>query len=235
MMTHTKEHPEHAKKTHAHKKTTHKTVTHPHKTVTHHTKHHTAHHKVSHKKKHKKSSAKSTLWTIVLVVALAVVAWLLFKTPGSVINLWGGVMEGDDVSIMYTASFENGRVFESNVWAEPLLFTVGDGQVVNGLDEGVHGMTINEKKTIVISPDKWYGKSYNKRNGEQRIPILMFKNLQITPEEGVYYDLWKFKWEIKEIVLDAGQKIVVMDTNPIHTWKDLTYEIEVVNIDRNIK
>jgi peptidylprolyl isomerase len=63
---------------------------------------------------------------------------------------------GDTVNVTYTGSLDNGQVFDSNVGKKPLTFTVGDGQMIQGFDEGVQGMVVGETKNITIPADKGY-------------------------------------------------------------------------------
>lgn len=69
---------------------------------------------------------------------------------------------GDTLVMNYTGRLENGKVFDSNILPEfnhvsPFEFTLGAGQVIKGWDEGLIGMKIGEKKTLVIPSDKGYG------------------------------------------------------------------------------
>ena len=69
---------------------------------------------------------------------------------------------GDTVSMNYTGRLENGTVFDSNVdpkfgHVQPLVFTLGAGQMIPGFDKGVVGMKVGEKKTLVIPPADAYG------------------------------------------------------------------------------
>jgi len=68
---------------------------------------------------------------------------------------------GDRVSVNYTGRLENGTVFDSSVdpnfhHVEPLIFTLGAGQVIAGWDKGVAGMKVGEKKTLTIPPEDAY-------------------------------------------------------------------------------
>ncbi len=70
--------------------------------------------------------------------------------------------KGDVLTMNYTGRLENGTVFDSNVdprfgHVEPFKFILGAGQVIAGWDEGLVGMKIGEKKTLVIPPEKAYG------------------------------------------------------------------------------
>src|SRR3989344_7491284 len=69
---------------------------------------------------------------------------------------------GDTVVVNYTGRLENGTVFDSNVdpkfnHVTPFVFTLGAKQVIAGWDEGIVGMKVGEKKTLVIPPEKAYG------------------------------------------------------------------------------
>ena len=55
---------------------------------------------------------------------------------------------------MYTATFPDGQVFDKNNEQTPLMFTVGSGNVIQGLDEAVVGMNVGSTKTITIAPKK---------------------------------------------------------------------------------
>jgi peptidylprolyl isomerase len=69
----------------------------------------------------------------------------------------GGVKTNDTIRVFYTASFQDGTIFDTNVNGTPLEFTVGSGQVIPGFDEAVIGMTPGTTKTVIIPPEKGYG------------------------------------------------------------------------------
>lgn len=67
---------------------------------------------------------------------------------------------GDSVTVHYTGTLENGTKFESSLDRnEPLTFTLGKGDVIQGWDEGVLGMKIGEKRRLTIPSDLAYGQS----------------------------------------------------------------------------
>ena len=69
-----------------------------------------------------------------------------------------GAKSGDVVTIHYTGTLENGTKFDSSLdRGQPFEFTLGVGQVIKGFDNGILGMKIGEKKTIVINPEDGYG------------------------------------------------------------------------------
>ena len=65
---------------------------------------------------------------------------------------------GMSVSVHYTGKLEDGTVFDSSIpRGQPFTFTLGAGQVIKGWDLGVEGMTIGEKRNLVIPPHLGYG------------------------------------------------------------------------------
>lgn len=69
-----------------------------------------------------------------------------------------GARDGDYVFVHYTGRLDNGTVFDSSrTRGKPLNFILGEGQVIKGWDEGIKGMHIGQKRTLVIPPSLAYG------------------------------------------------------------------------------
>jgi FKBP-type peptidyl-prolyl cis-trans isomerase len=72
----------------------------------------------------------------------------------------GEAASGDMVWVLYTGKLETtGAVFDStsdrnNV---PYMLTLGRGSVIKGWDEGLVGMKVGDKRTLIIPPDLAYG------------------------------------------------------------------------------
>ena len=67
---------------------------------------------------------------------------------------------GKKVKVDYTGWLTNGKKFDSSVGTgHPFEFTLGQGQVIKGWDEGVAGMKVGGKRQLRIPPDLAYGAS----------------------------------------------------------------------------
>jgi FK506-binding protein 14 len=71
---------------------------------------------------------------------------------------------GDELEMHYTGTIdessvagEKGKQFDSSVGKSPFKFTVGAGMVIKGWDQGLVGMCIGEKRTLIIPPELGYG------------------------------------------------------------------------------
>ena len=65
---------------------------------------------------------------------------------------------GESVRVHYTGWLETGKKFDSSHdRREPLVFSVGRGQVIKGWDEGVGSMKVGGKRKLVIPASLGYG------------------------------------------------------------------------------
>lgn len=65
---------------------------------------------------------------------------------------------GDVVSVHYTGWLENGTKFDSSVdRGEPFEFVIGQGQVIQGWDQGVMTMKEGGKRRLTIPAELGYG------------------------------------------------------------------------------
>src|SRR5690606_23083324 len=121
-----------------------------------------------------------------------------------------------------------GRVFDSSQDRDPLQFVIGERRVIPGFDKAVAGMAPGEKKTAEIPADDAYGPHRPElvvEFGRDRIPP------NITAEVGEELQVQTTGGQaIPAIIVEANDNAVTLDANHPLAGKDLTFEIELVDI-----
>jgi FKBP-type peptidyl-prolyl cis-trans isomerase FkpA len=84
------------------------------------------------------------------------------KYTDTTVGTGAEAIPGHKVSVHYTGwLYENekqGKKFDSSLdRGQPFDFTLGAHQVIRGWDEGVAGMKVGGKRTLIIPPDLGYG------------------------------------------------------------------------------
>ena len=155
------------------------------------------------------------------------------------------VEPGDRVAIEYVGRFADGTVFgtsEYDIAAEhglaaaeerdpddydPLTFTVGAGEVIEGLDDAVRGLSVGEAATVTVPPDDAYGevredrlREYDRAAFEAMVDAEAAVGLHVHAQNGLHGD-----------VVAVHDETVEVDFNHELAGKTLTFEIEVVDPD----
>ena len=135
---------------------------------------------------------------------------------------------GDTVKIHYTGTLEDGTTFDSSAGHDPLEFTLGSGQVIVGFDEAVTGMSSGEKKQVTIPAEKAYGQPNEEmviQAPRDQVPA------DINPEVGQQLQMNGPQGETIVVrVVEVTDEHVTLDANPPLAGKDLTFDIELVDI-----
>jgi FKBP-type peptidyl-prolyl cis-trans isomerase FkpA len=105
-----------------------------------------------------------SLLVLLNFVAVSAFAADLVKTD-TVVGKGKEAVAGKTVEVHYTgwlhepaAANQRGKQFDSSVGRGPFSFPLGGGRVIKGWDEGVAGMKVGGKRTLVIPPEMAYGK-----------------------------------------------------------------------------
>ncbi|MDT7828498.1 peptidylprolyl isomerase [Pricia sp. S334] len=139
------------------------------------------------------------------------------------------VKKDDTVKVHYTGKLDDGQVFDSSVErGEPIKFTMGQGQLIPGFEQGIIDMKVNEKKTINIPKEEAYGEV--RTDLVQEVPKSQLP-ADIEPKVGMgLTSQTQNGQEINLTVKDVKEDTIVVDGNHPLAGKDLTFDLEVVEI-----
>lgn len=139
--------------------------------------------------------------------------------------------EKDTVKVRYIGRLENGTIFDQSPEEAPLQFILGCQEVISGFDEAVLGMFQGESKKVVIPCEKAYGLSkpeliekVAKDLLEGKVDLIEGSQLEITRDDGSVFHVF---------VNDIQEKHVVLDANHPLAGKNLTFEIQLIEVKKN--
>lgn len=138
------------------------------------------------------------------------------------------VKQGDTVKVHYVGKFKDGQVFDTSKDREPLEFTIGSGQVIKGFEDAVDGMTQGESKVVDVPAGDAYG-------DVRPDLVIQVPKSQIPPdlnvEAGQQLQMQtKDGQQIPVVVVETTEEKVVIDANHPMAGKDLTFEIELLEV-----
>lgn len=138
------------------------------------------------------------------------------------------VQNGDYVQVHYEGTLENGKMFDSSRGGQPLEIKVGEGQLIEGFEEALMGMKVDETKKFTLSPDKAYGErdeSLERSFERSQMPPEM------DPKVGDTVALHTAQGHRVPVQIKSvdDQKVVVDLNHPL-AGETLNFDIEVVGI-----
>lgn len=138
------------------------------------------------------------------------------------------VQANDTVKVHYTGKLNDGQVFDSSLQREPLEITLGQGQLIPGFEKGILDMELNEKKTLTIPKEEAYGEV--EKELFQSIPKDTLPK-EITPEVGMGLMATNPDGSERQLrVAEIKDDHIIVDANHPLAGKDLTFELEVMEI-----
>ncbi|WP_254280143.1 FKBP-type peptidyl-prolyl cis-trans isomerase [Haloarcula marina] len=151
---------------------------------------------------------------------------------------------GDGVTMEYVGRFEDGAVFDTSraevardeglLEAQgtdptdyaPLSFTVGAGDIIEGLDEALVGMEAGEEATVTVPPEKAYGdpaeekvREYDPETFESMVGKPAEVGLHVEAENGLHGDVTAVRGDAIEV-----------DFNHELAGRTLVFDVEVVDV-----
>ncbi len=137
------------------------------------------------------------------------------------------IAENKVVKLNYKGTLQSGEVFDSSEGREPLEFIFGVGMIIPGLENGIKGLKVGDKKKVSVKAEEAYGPRMDeavqevpKQHFPAEIPLKVGMQLAAQGPHGV----------IPVVIADIKKDTVMVDFNHPLAGKDLVFEIEVVGV-----
>ena len=206
---------------------------------------------------------------VALVIAGGYAAYGALSTTHDPVESGLTVQIGDQISVDYVGMFEDGTVFDTSLQSvaenhtlypkslsfsstapfNPLSFTVGEGQTIQGFDNGVVGMGINQTRMLTIPTEEAYGYAnedlIETRSLTQTVPIYdwltnysAFQEIyQVEPIVGTTVESNAYGWNMTVFYIDPVSQHIMLKHNPMVgeiVSIDGNWNSKVISIDTNV-
>jgi len=133
---------------------------------------------------------------------------------------------GDTIEVHYVGTLADGSQFDSSREREPLVVTIGNGQVIPGFENALIGMAEGDTKSVTLEPDEAYGAhdpqlvhQVERSRIPSEIDLAVGAELQASDQNGNIMRL---------VVQHVGDDSVTLDANHMLAGKALTFQLELV-------
>ncbi|MQA31764.1 MAG: peptidylprolyl isomerase [Luteitalea sp.] len=135
---------------------------------------------------------------------------------------------GDKVKVHYTGRLDDGRIFDSSKEQDPLELTLGDTQVIPGIEEAVKNMEPGEAKTVMVPAERAFGPhqselvvQVDRAEFPAHIEPTVGQRLQVRRDDGVVTEVRVAEVSDEEVILDANHPLA---------GQNLTFDLQLVEI-----
>lgn len=138
------------------------------------------------------------------------------------------VKNGDRVKIHYTGKLKDGELFDSSRERQPLEFTVGNREIMPGLENSLIGMEAGDTKSIEVPPEEAFGPrqeelvvEVTKSSLPDHINPCLGQRLQMQDPNGNVIDL---------AIIEIKEETIILDANHPLAGHTLFFDLELVEI-----
>jgi len=132
------------------------------------------------------------------------------------------------VKVHYTGKLTSGQIFDTTEGKDPIEFTLGEGSLISGFENGLIDMKLNEKKSFTIAKEDAYGEvlteliqEVNKTELPQDMEPKVGMGLVSKSPDGQ---------EMNLMVVEVKEESIIIDGNHPLAGKDLVFDIEILEI-----
>ena len=138
------------------------------------------------------------------------------------------IQTNSQISLHYQLSLDDGTEVESNLDEEPLVITMGDGTLTEGMELALLNQKKGDSVDITLSPEQAYG--YPDKEKVHNMPLSDFPDdLQPTPGEVIAFD-GPDDEEIIGTILEIKGKDVLVDFSHPLSGRTLVFKANIIDV-----
>ncbi len=138
------------------------------------------------------------------------------------------IAENSRVTLHFAIKLADGQVIDSNFDAEPAVFSVGDGQMLEGFERALFGLNIGDEKQFEILPEQGFGMT--NPNNMQKFPRSQFKDMEL--EQGLVISFSDAgNSELPGVISEFNDDKVTVDFNHPLAGQTLLFDVKIIAVD----
>jgi FKBP-type peptidyl-prolyl cis-trans isomerase SlpA len=142
------------------------------------------------------------------------------------------IQENSKVTLHFALRLEDGLVVDSTFEREPATLNVGDGNLPEGFEKHIMGLSEGDKRTVRVNPEDAFGQ-LNPAN------LQSFKKEQFAQtgdlEPGMVVSFQDASGsELPGVISEIGDEQVTVDFNHPLAGKTLDFEVEIIGVEAAI-
>jgi FKBP-type peptidyl-prolyl cis-trans isomerase 2 len=173
---------------------------------------------------------KCSKHVIFMIGLFVIISCYIVSAEGAETNINESALKAPSaqkIKLHYTLTVE-GKVIDSSKKQEPIVFQVGNNQVIPGFEKAVKGMKVGEKKSFQVSPQEGYGEEDTEAIQEVSRDQL---SPEVKPAPGMtLYARGKDGSNVLARIIEVKKDVVVLNFNHPLAGKTLNFEVEVIEV-----
>lgn len=136
--------------------------------------------------------------------------------------------KGCEVTMHFTLSLPDGSVADSSRDDDPITFILGEGEMAEGLELALYGLTAGDKQTLTIGPREGFG--FHNPEFVHVMPHDKF-DPEITLEPGLVIEFTTADEElVPGVLLEVEEESVTVDFNHPLADKEIVFDVEILAV-----
>ena len=138
------------------------------------------------------------------------------------------IADDTKVTLNFSLSLEDGTVVDSNHDEEPVTFTVGDGNLLEGFEKAMYGLRAGDEREITIAPEQGFGQP--NENNVQEVPRSDFPE-DLSLEVGLMLSFSDAQnTELPGVIKALKDDSVLVDFNHPLAGRTLLFKVHIHSV-----
>ncbi|WP_404338720.1 peptidylprolyl isomerase [Pseudoalteromonas mariniglutinosa] len=130
------------------------------------------------------------------------------------------------VKMHYSVMDNNDNTIDNSFDGEPLVFIVGTGFLIPGLEDALQGKEAGDTFSVSVEPENGYGERHD--DLMQAVPKSLFDDMEI--EVGMQFRATTDAGEQSVMIIDIQDEEVVVDGNHPLSGITLNFDVEILEV-----